>query len=325
MKKSSDTFAILMGTLITLLLCLAAACNNAKRTSATSPAPQAQSQAPARSDVQSERRDAERQVSPEIEKQREEAEAEAKQSLDIEAIAAIAETQKAIDAIAGNDRDDALAAIEQATGKINILLARNPATALIPLSAEVDIIDIAPRDDKAAQELADDATAAVRKKDFPAARVSLYNLTSEIHVRTLNLPLATYPAALKEAARLLDQGKSDDANGVLLTVLNTLLVADRAIPLPLILAKADINEAEGESQKDKAGAQTLLQTAKAQLKRCDELGYATDNTPEYTALNADLSNLSKQLGSGEDTGSLFAQLRDKVAGLLNRQSAQEWR
>jgi len=39
----------------------------------------------------------------------------------------------------------------------------------------------------------------------------LYSLESEIRARTYNLPLATYPLALQEAARLLDQGKNDDA------------------------------------------------------------------------------------------------------------------
>ena len=113
-------------------------------------------------------------------------------TLDQEAKAAIDETQKAIDAIAANKNEQALAAIEQATGKINILLARNPATALIPVSLEVEVIDAAPHDSKAIAEIAKNASKAVDDKNYPAARVLLYALTSEIRVRTYNLPLATY-------------------------------------------------------------------------------------------------------------------------------------
>jgi len=47
--------------------------------------------------------------------------------------------QKAIDQIAQQD-DEAPVRVEQATGKINVLLARNPATAFIPVSAEVDVM-----------------------------------------------------------------------------------------------------------------------------------------------------------------------------------------
>lgn len=42
--------------------------------------------------------------------------------------------------------EEALAAIEQATGKIDVLLSRNPATALIPVNVQVNVIDTAPQD-----------------------------------------------------------------------------------------------------------------------------------------------------------------------------------
>ncbi|WP_437276786.1 hypothetical protein WME90_36865 [Sorangium sp. So ce375] len=43
---------------------------------------------------------------------------------DQEAVAAIAETRNALKAIAEDKRDDAVAALERATGKVSILLAR---------------------------------------------------------------------------------------------------------------------------------------------------------------------------------------------------------
>src|SRR5947209_9583211 len=58
------------------------------------------------------------QLRPEIERQRKEAEERAQKALDKEAMAAIAETRRAVKAIAENNRDQALAAIEAAIGKI---------------------------------------------------------------------------------------------------------------------------------------------------------------------------------------------------------------
>ncbi|MGC2402164.1 MAG: YfdX family protein, partial [Acidobacteriaceae bacterium] len=98
----------------------------------------------------------------------------------------------------------------------------------------------------------------------------LYGLTSEIRVRTYNLPLATYPLALTEAARLLDQQKNQDANTVLLTALNTLAIIDRVTPLPLVLARAgdrSSSRTEPEGQGRSANAAGNGQEAARAFKR----------------------------------------------------------
>jgi YfdX protein len=284
----------------------------------TQPATQPQS------NLDTQRQQAEQQARPGVEKERKKAEDEAGRNLDQDAMAAISETQKAIDAIASNKSDQALAAIERATGKINVLLARSPATAIIPVSVNVDIIDAAPHDVKLIKDLGQHASTAVAAKDYPAARVLLAALTSEIRVRTYNLPLATYPEALKAAARLLDQKKQQDASDVLLTALNTLLVVDRVTPLPLVIAREAINSAKAQSQNDKQVAQTLVQTAKNEVERAKKLGYAPQ-APEYEDLRADISNLEKQLKGNSDAGSLFAKLEDKLSAFMKRQSQQERR
>jgi ribosomal protein S20 len=309
-----------------LALCLGTiSCSNTNNTKETnsvnaSTKPPTQTQP----DLEKQRQAAEQQARPGVEKERKQAEDEAGKNLDQDAIAAVNETQSAIDAIASNKADVALHAIEQATGKINVLLARNPATALIPVSVQVEIIDAAPHDLKMIKTLTQEVSTAVSAKDYPAARVVLDTLTSEIRVRTYSLPLATYPEALKEAARLLDQKNNEDASNVLLTALNTLLAVDRVTPLPLVLARQGLNAAQVQSQSDKNAAQTLLQTAKNEIERAKELGYSAQ-APEYTALNADIANLEKQLKGNADAGSVFAKLEDKLSSFLKRQSQQERR
>jgi hypothetical protein len=265
---------------------------------------------------------AQAQARPEIEKQRQGAQQQAQQSLDKDAIEAIKETQNALKAIADGKKDDALAAIERATGKINVLTARSPATALLPVSAEVDIIDTAPTDRAQIRRIAKAADDAIDVRDYPAARVLLAELTSEIRVRTYNLPLVSYPVALREAARLIDQNKMDEARVVLETALNTLAVVDRGIPIPLAVAQAAIDEAQQLRDKDKDNAQKLLTVARTELERARELGYAGKD-PEYQALNQAISDVEKQLKGGQDSGGTFSRLKDRLASFFKRQSSTE--
>jgi hypothetical protein len=225
----------------------------------------------------------------------------------------IAETRNALAAIAANQPDQALSAIERATGKVNVLLARNPAAAIIPVSFEVEVIDTAPEDIKEIQNVTKAAASAFSAKDYPTARVLLEGLASEIRTRTYNLPLATYPTALTEAARLLGQQQMQEAATVLLTALNTLVIVDRIIPLPLVAAQRAIDAAQTIMDKDKDAASKLLDTAKLELQRGVELGYYTSSDPQFTALNQAISDLQTQLKGGGDTTSIFSSLKEKLA------------
>jgi hypothetical protein len=273
-------------------------------------------------DVQAQRKQSEQQARPEVEKQRKEAEEEARETLVKEATEAIALTRQAVNAISAGKTDEALAAIEQATGKINVLLARNPATALIPVELDVAIIDTAPRETQSLRDIATDASNALDEKDYPTARTLLSSLMSEIRVRTYHLPLATYPDALKEAACLLDQKETHGAISVLSTALNTLAVLDRVTPLPLVLARAAINQAQAKRQEDKSTAQALLQMAKREVTRAKELGYAAKDE-EYEALHDEISSLEKQVKGNEDVTATFSRLKEKLSAFLKRQSERK--
>jgi len=176
--------------------------------------------------LEMQRNRAEQQARPDLEKWRNEAEQQALKTLDKDAIAAIEQTVQAIDSIAAGKTADALKGIEEATGKVDIVLARNPELALIPVSVEVLIIDTAPRDLDYIEKLADAADTAILVDDLPTARALLGALRSEVRVRTYNLPLGIYPTALQEAARLLDKD-SQAASIALLAALNTLVTVTR--------------------------------------------------------------------------------------------------
>lgn len=316
----------LIGTLWTagLLLgfCLMlVSCSNTKSTD-NGVAHAAPNQAQSPGDLQADRQKSEQQARPEVEQQRKEAEEEAKKQLDEDAKAAIEQTRKAVESISQNKTDEALSEIEQATGKINILLARNPSTALIPVDLAVEVIDTAPENKATVLEIAQDASLAFDNKNYPTARALLYMLMSEIRVRTYDLPLATYPDALKDAARLLDQKQTQQASNVLLTALNTLVVVDRVTPLPLVRAREAIDEAQKKSKQDKRAAEASLETAKNEIERARELGY-TGKDQEYAALNDQISTIEKQLKGKEDTMAAFSHLKEKLSAFLKRQSGEK--
>jgi uncharacterized protein involved in exopolysaccharide biosynthesis len=90
----------------------------------------------------------------------------------------------------------------------------------------------------------------------------------------------------------------------------------------MLLARDAINEAQAQRQKDKNAAQKSLETAKHQLERARELGYA-GNDPEYASLNDQIANLEKQLNGSGDTTSVFAKLREKLDAFVKRESDRE--
>jgi hypothetical protein len=265
------------------------------------------------------RASAQAQTNPQIRQQRQQAEHRASQTLDQEAVAAIRETVAAVSAITADRRQDAVDAMERATGKINLVLARNPQTALIPVDVEVIVFDTAPNDDDGITFLRDLVDFAVDDMDYPAARSALKQLMSEIRVRTYHLPLATYPGALQEAARLLDQNRVQEAASALLIALGTLVAIEEIFPIPLLLAQEAVNQAEAKAAQDKSAALALLQTARDELYRAGELGYA-GHAEDYGALRDEISKLEKQLKADENTSSVFTKLKEKLASFIGRQS-----
>src|SRR5205085_370381 len=124
-------------------------------------------------------------------------------------------------------------AAEHVTGKLDLIVAREPALALARINVVTIIRDL--------YSNVDTVKAAVRQaKDYLAegkvqeARALLNGLASEAENQVTNIPLATYPAAIKTIAPLIDAGKIDEAKTALQTALNTLVIQSFITPLPKI-------------------------------------------------------------------------------------------
>ena len=99
----------------------------------------ADSALPAKPQAQSE---ASQSVQPKVDKQTADAAAEKRKKLFADATAALAETQKALKALESKNNDAALKALAEVTGKLDLIVARDPKLAQTPVATDVVTYDL---------------------------------------------------------------------------------------------------------------------------------------------------------------------------------------
>lgn len=250
-----------------------------------------------------------------VEETKQDKTAEKRKAILEEATVAIRETQNALKALDDKKNDAALAALERATGKLEIILARDPELALAPSGVGAVTYDVLASIDavKDVREQAEDALGDGRVQE---ARRLIRNLASETVISTTNIPLATYPDAIKLAVKLIDDGKTEEAKRVLQTALNTLVITDVVIPLPVTTAENLLKEAETLAEKEDRSDEEnkrltgLLEEARTELEFAQALGYGSKK---------DFENLYEQLDQIEDKtegGKSGKGFFDKIKGFL---------
>lgn len=234
-----------------------------------------------------------------------------------DAVTALQETENALIAIDQNKQKEAIAALERATGKLEILLARRPTLALAPVDVNTVTYDVL-GDVKDVEALREQAEEAMEQGRLQDARRLIGDLASETVISTSNLPLATYPAAIKSAAALLAEGKLQDAKRVLQTAINTVVVQETIAPLPLARAQSAIGQARGLAEKvDRTAAEntrlrSLLETAREQVRFGQALGYATKK--DMDGLIEAIDEIEAKTG-GQKHGKGFL---DRIDGLFEK-------
>lgn len=240
-----------------------------------------------------------------------------------DAITALAKTQEALILLDARKTKEALAALELASGKLELVLAREPKLALAPVDVSVITHDIhadvesVKKAVKLSRELLDDG-------EVQKARPIVANLASEIVIETDNLPMATYPAAIKSAARLIDSGKIDDAKAELARALNTLVVTSVAFPLPVLRAEAAMAKAEKlaetlveDGQRSEASnerLETLLNEARQQLEMAELLGYGKKK--DFEPLYAELKKVKQKTAGGGGGKGWLDEIKAKLSKLF---------
>lgn len=245
--------------------------------------------------------------------------AEKRAKLAQDAITALAKTHEALILLDARKTKEALAALELASGKLELVLARDPKLALAPVDVRVITHDIhasvesVKKAVKLSRELLDDG-------EVQKARPIVANLASEIVIETDNLPMATYPAAIKSAARLIDSGKIDDAKAVLARALNTLVMTSVAFPLPVLRAEAAMAKAEKLAETGKRNAKqskelsALLAYVRTEIELAQALGYGkkADFKPIFDQVKA----IEQKSAGGKSGKGWFDELKTRIQKLF---------
>jgi soluble cytochrome b562 len=136
--------------------------------------------------------------------------AERRKAMLQEARSALAETNAALTALDEGKTAEALDALARATGKLEILLARDPDLALAPVDVRYITQDLYGTVDDIRAAI-DQVEALLDDGEVQEARALLSSLASEFVISVRNIPLAPYPDAIKAVTPLIDKGEIEEA------------------------------------------------------------------------------------------------------------------
>jgi hypothetical protein len=265
------------------------------------------------------RSEATESVQPQVDQASTDKAAERREKIFAEATAALDETANAMQALDDKKPEDALAALERATGKLELILAREPGLALAPVDVEVVTYDLLASPDTV-KAMIEEAEDSLESGDVQDARALMVNLASELQFRTTSIPLGTYPDAIKAVTPLIDEGKLDAANAALQTALDTLVVTTEVLPLPKLRAERLLDNAEAlaeneeRTEKDNQALSDLLSAAGDQLKLAELLGYGTKEA--YQPMYEQLEQIKAKIRGGKGGKGWFVKIKEQLSDLL---------
>nr|WP_313036637.1 YfdX family protein [Achromobacter ruhlandii] len=258
-------------------------------------------------------------VQPQVDAKATEQAAEKRKKITADAIAAVAETKNALKLLDEKRANEALAALERVTGKLELILARDPKLALAPVDVEVITFDLIAKLDTI-KAVIKKAVDYLEDGEVQKARPLVANLASEIQIRTTSIPLATYPGAIKAVAPLIDAGKVDEAKVALQAALNTLVVTTDVIPLPVLRAETLLRNAEAlaenKERTDKVNKTLANQLAEArnQLKMAELLGYG--NKKAFKPMYEQIDQIEEKTADGKSGKGWFDKIKQQLSDLM---------
>ncbi len=246
---------------------------------------------------------------------------ERQQKVEREAFEAITGTQNALMALQAKDTKKAVALLQDVSGKLDILLAKHPGLALIPANIEAEIFDF-DSNSKHINKMVYKAVYLLKHHKVQEARYILSDLVSEVRITTTNIPLGTFPVAIKDAISLIEKGKTDEAEIALFNVHNLLVKTVEIIPLPVLQAEnllTEASELEHKSDLTQKASRTkilkLTDAAKDKLKRAEILGYGAKD--DYKRLYDVIDDI-KQVIHSEKSTATWDKIKASLSALKNK-------
>jgi YfdX protein len=257
----------------------------------------------------------EQSVEPQVESEIEKMEAERRAALLQDAESSIAETRNALAALDQGDKAAALSALQRASGKLSMIVSRDPKLVFAPIDVSTSVIDLYASPDTV-KRVVNDAKTQLGNGQVQVARRLVSNLASEANLNVVGVPLGTYPAAIRAAAPLIDAGKLAEAKVALQTALHTLVIQTYVIPLPRLRAQALLSRAEDIAAKssrtpdDNNQLHNLVESSRNELRLAEALGYG--NKDDYKPLYAQLDEVQKKTENGQSGRSLFDKIEQSL-------------
>ena len=241
------------------------------------------------------------EVQPEVQKETDSQAADKRKQVLDEAVSALSLTKSALAALDDKDTARALATLAEVTGKLELIVAREPTLALAGVDVRTIVHDLF-ANTETIEAMTDEALDALKHGEVQQARHVLALLASEIVITVTSIPLASFPAAVKAVVPLIDQGKIEEAKAALQSALSTLVEESSVLPLPVLRAKLLLKRAEPlveDGQRSAASnerLETLLNEARQQLEMAELLGYG--KRKDFEPLYAELKKIKEKTGGG---------------------------
>ncbi|NPA93914.1 MAG: YfdX family protein [Thermodesulfobacteria bacterium] len=245
-----------------------------------------------------------------VEKEKKKAE-DIKKELNKKAVEAVANTYKVLELLNQNKSKEALDLLKNVIGELEVVLAANKEVALVPINTYTVVVDTE-MDAKQIAAALKDVKRLLNEGDVQAARRLLNTLQSEIDIVTENLPLATYPDAMKLASKYIVDGKIEQAKSVISIALNSMVVKTIVIPLPLVRASDLIAEASKVAKKDKEQALKYLDEAEKQLNIAKILGYGKGDPEVYKDFEKRIEAIKKEIKGKNKAEKMFEEILQKL-------------
>ncbi len=228
-----------------------------------------------------------------------------------EAIDSLKYAQDAYLALHKKDAKKATEDIEKAIGKLEVILAAKDAPKLLPINNMIRVQEFVGTA-KDVEIAVDHVKDLLDDGKVQQARALMLPLISEIDITVISLPLASYPDALKLAAKYIHDRKLDKAKEVLHIALSTFTEVTEIVPIPLFESTDLIAAASRVAKEDKEKALNYLNAASDALDVAEKLGYVSKSTTSYKVLHEEIKNVQKEIKGKNKAAKLFESLTVKL-------------
>ncbi len=228
-----------------------------------------------------------------------------------EAIESLNFAQNAVIALEHKDKKAATENLEKAIGKLEVIMAAKNAPKLLPINNVIRVQEFVgtAKDVEKSVKMVKDLLDAGKVQE---ARALIAPLASEIDITVVNLPLASYPDALKLAASYVHDGKLEKAKEVLYIALSTFTEVTEVVPIPLLESADLIAAASRVAKEDKTKALKYLEAASDALDVAEKLGYVSESTTTYKMLHDQIKAVEKEIKGKNKAEKLFEELAAKL-------------